>query len=578
ALAFPFSASFRTISGFETFGDNQFATPITAFPVLRDQQKYQLRYDVSHSTGNHSPKFVINFFHEPVLNGALSGTAETLISYANDPSFYAANPSAFYFSSGCLLPVPVDTSCSFTPAGNGNFSQNIQRLGLYAQDSWRMTSRLTATYGLRWDTTFGLFEASGRSQLQNPAYLTLKALQIPLVNSAPHDYRAAFGPRLGLAYSLGQSGNTVIRAGVGLYYNDLAQNGWVNALQAVNAPPGPCVNPGDSGCLPGASFGGAGAVIDPNYKTPYALHATAGVEHAFTEKWILGGEYTHEHGNHAYRGYSYTPGTTLFSPLFPQDFTSQQDNVPSVTLFKTDNRSTYDAFTVKLQANLARRFNLVAHYTLARANTWGRVVGELFDYVNGVCNPLNPFGPGDYGPSGEDVRNRFVLAGTVHAPLGFELTTLTQAESARPYTLGTGVDVNGLGDPANDRAVINGQQTSLDQFRGTPYIQVDLRVARPFTLKDRYTVLPFVEFFNLLNRNNPGNNFVADVGALNVPPSEVDAGNVTHLCADPSCNTLIPITSPNQLRQPAGALGDFFGPGTTVGIPFAAQLGVRFSF
>jgi hypothetical protein len=39
-----------------------------------------------------------------------------------------------------------------------------------------------------------------------------------------------------------------------------------------------------------------------------------------------------------------------------------------------------------------------------------------------------------------------------------------------------------------------------------------------------------------------------------------------------------PITSINQLRVPGGALGDFFGPGTTVGIPLAAQLGVRVNF
>ncbi len=54
ALAFPFSSTFQTVSGFETFGDNQFATPITAFPVLRNQEKYQIRYDVSHSSGSHS--------------------------------------------------------------------------------------------------------------------------------------------------------------------------------------------------------------------------------------------------------------------------------------------------------------------------------------------------------------------------------------------------------------------------------------------------------------------------------------------------------------------------------------------
>jgi hypothetical protein len=41
----------------------------------------------------------------------------------------------------------------------------------------------------------------------------------------------------------------------------------------------------------------------------------------------------------------------------------------------------------------------------------GCVLGELFDYVNGVCNPLQPFAAGDYGPSGEDVRSRLVIAG-----------------------------------------------------------------------------------------------------------------------------------------------------------------------
>ncbi|MCU1256122.1 MAG: Oar protein, partial [Candidatus Angelobacter sp.] len=42
-LAFPFSSTILTTSGFETFGDNQFVTGITAFPINRDQQKYQFR-------------------------------------------------------------------------------------------------------------------------------------------------------------------------------------------------------------------------------------------------------------------------------------------------------------------------------------------------------------------------------------------------------------------------------------------------------------------------------------------------------------------------------------------------------
>jgi hypothetical protein len=77
ALAFPFSSTDSSISGFETFGDNQFVTPITNFPVLRNQEKYQFRYDVTHTMGKHSPRFGINFIHEPVMSGALASNAES---------------------------------------------------------------------------------------------------------------------------------------------------------------------------------------------------------------------------------------------------------------------------------------------------------------------------------------------------------------------------------------------------------------------------------------------------------------------------------------------------------------------
>jgi len=582
ALAFPFSSTSQTISGFETFGDNQFVTPITAFPVLRNQEKYQFRYDVSHATGQHNPRFGIDFIHEPVLSGALSGTAETLITYPNDPDFYAANPSQFYFSSQCATQPSAasNTTCAFTPAGNGSFSQDVQRLGLYAEDFWRVTPHLTVDPGIRYDTTFGLFIASGQSQLKNPAFLTLKALQIPLVNGAPQDYRGQIAPRLGVAYSPGESEKTVIRAGVGLYYNDLAQNGWVTALQAVNAKPGPCTDPADDpllqlpddqGCVPGGS---EASIIAPGYKTPYALHASAGVEHAFNQNWLISADWTHEEGVHGFRRYQYQAGFTLFTPLVTP---SGQAAVPNLQVFRSDNRSRYDALSIHVQGNVTRRFNLIVNYTLSSADTWGCVLAELFDYVNGVCDPLNPFARGDYGPSGEDVTHRAVVAGTFHLPAGFEVSTLSQIESARPFTMTTPVDVNGFGDAVDDRAAINGVQTSLDEFRGAPYIQVDARVTRPFKLNERFTVLPFIEFFNLFNRNNPGANYVTNLAALPTPVNNL--ANATALCTNPpACTNMQPIMNLNQLRVPAGGLGDFFGPGTTVGIPFAAQIGARLTF
>jgi hypothetical protein len=523
ALAFPFSSTSLTVSGFETFGDNQFATPITLFPSLRNQEKYQLRYDVSHALRDHALKFGVNFIHEPVLSGAFPGNAETLYSFPQDPSFYLTQPSAVFTAD-------MAAGASFTPPRDGSFSQDVQRLALYAEDSWRISQHLTLNYGLRYQTTFGLFTASGRSQAENPSYSLLPSLGFPL--SVPHDDRKQFAPRLGIAYSPGSKGNTVFRAGFGLFYNDLAQNGWATAFQAVNGGPNP-----------------PASLIDPNYKTPYALHATGGVQHAFNSNWGVSADFTHEEGNHSYRAYPF----------------------PSATIFRSDNRSSYNALMLRLQGNVSNRFNLVANYTLAKAQTWGCVLGELFDYVNGVCDPQNAFAPGDYGPSGEDVRHRFVLAGTVHLPAGFELTTLTQLESARPFTITT-VD-------NSNRISVNGVRTPLDGFRGTPYIQADLRVSRPIKFGDRWQILPFAEFFNLFNRNNPGANYVANVGALPmVPVAQAQAGNITDICTNAACTTTQPITSLNQLRLPGGALGDFFGPGTTVGIPFAAQLGVRLIF
>ena len=85
------------------------------------------------------------------------------------------------------------------------------------------------------------------------------------------------------------------------------------------------------------------------------------------------------------------------------------------------------------------------------------------------------------------------------------------------------------------------------------------------------------DFFNLFNRNNPGANYVGTVSLLPVPQSEWD--NVQHVCTDfPTCKLQVPVTSLKQLEMPAGGLGDFFGPGTTVGIPFAAQFGVKVMF
>jgi len=506
--------------------------------------------------------------HEPVVGGAFPGSDETLYQFPQNPTYYLGNSSQFItdLNSGATTSNP-----------GGSFSQNIQRVAFYGQDSWRMLRRFTVNFGLRYSTTFGLFDASGRSQAANPGSITLAALGISLVNGTPHDDRKQYAPRVGLVYSPGLKGASVFRAGFGLYFNDLAQTGWATAFQAVDSPAMGCVdpiaNPGgaeNDGCIAGSASGGVANLIDPGYKTPYALHVTAGVQHSFGSNWLLGADFIHEQGDHAYRAYSYIGGANLFTPRLSETDPAQAQLVPSVNVYHSDNRSSYNGLLVHLQGNANRRMMLVANYTLSKAQTWGCVLGELFDYVNGVCDPLHAFAPGDYGPSGEDVRQRFVFAATLHAPKGFDLSGITQEESARPFTITTA--------DGRERIAIEGVPTALDVFRGTPYLQTDLRASRSISFGERSIITPFVEFFNLFNRNNPGANYVTNIASLPVPEDQAASGNISDICRDSDCTSTTPILSPRQLRLAGGALGDFFGPGTTVGIPFAMQIGLRISF
>ena len=118
ALAFPFSSTALTVSGFETYGDNQFATPITYFPSLRNQQKYQIRYDMTNARGAHTIKFGVNFIHEPVLGGAFPNNTETLYQLPQNPTYYLSNPSQFT--------TDLMNNVSTSNLGGG-FSQNVQR-------------------------------------------------------------------------------------------------------------------------------------------------------------------------------------------------------------------------------------------------------------------------------------------------------------------------------------------------------------------------------------------------------------------------------------------------------------------
>jgi len=112
-----FSATSLTVSGFETFGEQPVRHSQSLFSLLwRNQDKYQVRYDVSHIAGTHAFKFGVNFIHEPVLSGH-SRPGRDLYSVCQRPDLLRTKSGRVLLQSTVRGGTPADGStCTYTPA------------------------------------------------------------------------------------------------------------------------------------------------------------------------------------------------------------------------------------------------------------------------------------------------------------------------------------------------------------------------------------------------------------------------------------------------------------------------------
>ncbi|HEY6340177.1 MAG TPA: TonB-dependent receptor [Bryobacteraceae bacterium] len=212
--------------------------------------------------------------------------------------------------------------------------------GLFVQDSWKVTRRLTIDYGLRWDYATAATEEHGRSadlSLTTPNPAVGNRLGAPIFGATCHcsfeqTYPYAVGPRLGIAYSINSA--TVLRAGWGFAYAvppdiTLQNTGQlvntptgVNAYAAVNSPgtvPQP-VWPNFSVSqtpLPGSTTSGFLAYLDPQAARPARQNQWSfGLQREITHNIVIEAAYV------AARGVWWPGPLGYLNQISPQAFTA----------------------------------------------------------------------------------------------------------------------------------------------------------------------------------------------------------------------------------------------------------------
>jgi hypothetical protein len=211
-------------------------------PQTRNTRRYEVNDAVNWQLGAHRIKFggqidrvpsvgqwgfctpyCEGIFGPQQLNGAL-GFPKTL-STTND--FW--NSPFLSLSSGIFTGIGVGNSQQ-PPAylrGDSTFESQYR---LYIQDTWKFRNNLTLNYGLAWNAQTGYFTPLNESPFLAPI------LGANNLGKTPNNLKD-FSPAIGLAWSPGKSGKTVIRAGAGIYW-DSPPGYYHNRTPAANGPVG----------------------------------------------------------------------------------------------------------------------------------------------------------------------------------------------------------------------------------------------------------------------------------------------------------------------------------------------------
>ena len=410
----------------------------------------------------------------------------------------------------------------------------FNNLSAYAQDTWKTTTRLTLTYGLRWELVPPPHEANGNApltvtQVSDPASISLAPPGTPLWKTTYNN----FAPRIGIAYRLaGKPGReTVLRGGFGLFYDlgtGQASPAFTGSFpfqllkRVLNAPfPLSASDAAAPTAGPSPSASDTIYVFDPDLKLPRVYQWNASVEQALGANQTLRASYVAAVGRRLLSGESLTsPNANLLGV---------------VRILRNKATSDYHALQIQYQRRLSRGLQALASYT------WSHSIDVASDETlvahDTIANLRQNRGPSDF-----DVRHAFNGALTYNVPTpsigkigsrilsNWSADTMLTARTALPvsvtYTRTTPFGsfafrpdlVSGVPLYLSDPTVGGGKKINSAAFaipstqrqgtlernalRGFGMWQVDFALRRQFNLGERLKLQFKTEFFNIFNHPN----------------------------------------------------------------------------
>ncbi len=292
----------------------------------------------------------------------------------------------------------------FTATRKSPVDYAYTNFSLYGQDTWRVTDRLTATYGLRWDVNPAPHGRNGTT-----IYAANQTDDISTIGFAPPGtpmWETTWGdvaPRVGLAYRLTPKGGIVLRGGFGIFYdmpagtisNVVIQSPNVNSASAL-ACRIRSIRPQFRSlrCRPPARSANV-QFADRHTKSPYTRQWNFSFEKGFTADDKMTLSYVGAAGRRLIR--------------FERYFNANA-NFPLVQIDRSAAESDYHALQAQYQRRLARGVQAIASYT------WSHSIDNGSNDSTGVPGANKIDYNAERGPSDFDVRHSFSGAVTYDIP------------------------------------------------------------------------------------------------------------------------------------------------------------------